>query len=190
MTEPSETLDAGRATAALANVLKSQYHAGLAMLHECIEKCPDALWLDASPRNAFWQIAYHAIFFTHLYMCEDSSTFRPWAEHQRGVQNEDGIVGDRDPDSKLPAGPHPYTREQALRYWRIVDDMVDAAIDTMDLRRRDSGFHWYKVPKLEHQVINLRHLAHHTAQLADRLRAAEHIGIKWAGSRRNRSRAE
>jgi len=179
-----ETIDATRATTALSNVLKSQYHASLAMLRECIELCPDALWLDDRPRNAFWRVAYHALFFTQLYLGEDAQAFRPWAEHQRGNQNEDGIIGRPDPKSNLPLGPDPYSREQALRYWDVVDGMVDQAIDTMDLRRRDSGFSWYKIPKLEHQLVNIRHLAHHTAQLADRLRTAESVGIKWVGSGR------
>jgi len=72
-----------------------------------------------------------------------------------------------------------------LAYWAICDQMTDAAVDALDLRRRDSGFHWYKVSKLEHQMINLRHIQHHTAQLADRLRASDDIGIGWVGSRRS-----
>lgn len=189
MSEPTvatETIDAARATAALSTVLKSQYHASLAMLRECIEKCPDQLWLDEQPRNAFWRVAYHALFFTHLYLGQDLQSFRPWPEHRRDNQNEDGIVGKPDPNSNLPLGPDPYSRDQALRYWDYVDTLVDEAIETMDLRRRDSGFHWYTMPKLEHQLVNIRHLAHHTAQLADRLRVAENVGIKWVGGRRNR----
>ena len=44
----------------------------------------------------------------------------------------------------------------------------------------------YKVPKLEHQIISLRHIQHHAAQLADRLRATADVGIDWIGARRNR----
>lgn len=181
----TETIDAARATAALSNVLKSQYRAQLAMLRECIEKCPEQLWLDEGPRNAFWRVAYHALFFTHLYLSDDPRSFRPWAEHQRGNQNEDGIVGEPDPKSNLPLGPDPYTRDQALRYWEHVDALIDTAIDSMDLRRRDSGFSWYKMTKLEH-LVNIRHLSHHTGQLIERLRASEDVGVKWVGSRRKR----
>jgi len=170
-------------TAALVEVLKSQYHAGFAMLRETIERCPDQLWLDARPVNAFWQIAYHALFFTHLYMGADSASFQLWAGHQRANQNEDGLARKLDPNSALPLIPLPYTKNQVLEYWGICDGMVNSAVDALDLRRRDSGFHWYKVSKLEHQLINIRHLQHHTAQLADRLRAAENVGVAWVGSR-------
>ncbi len=181
MTEPAETLDAQRATAFVANVLKSQYHAGLAMLREAIELCPDDLWLDPTPRNAYWRIAYHTLFFLHAYTSRGIDSFERWPEHQRDNQNEDGILGPPDPESTLPLGPQPYTREHALRYADWIDARLDAAVDALDLRSRDSGFPRYPMPKLEHQLVNLRHLQHHTAQLADRLRAARDVGVRWHG---------
>lgn len=184
MPDAPETLDAARATSALATVLKSQYHAALAMLRDAIERCPEDLWLDSRPTNAFWQIAYHALFFTHLYVGQDAESFRPWAEHQRDTQNEDGIGGTPDPASTLPRIPQPYSKEQTLRYWHICDEMIDGAVDALDLRRRDSGFSWYRMSKLEHQIVNIRHIQHHTAQLSDRLRAAQNAGVKWVGGRR------
>jgi len=30
----------------LRQALKEQYHAGLAMLAECVEKCPEGMWLE------------------------------------------------------------------------------------------------------------------------------------------------
>jgi lambda repressor-like predicted transcriptional regulator len=42
----------------LRAVLKSQYHASLAMLHEAITRCPDEVWSSRAQKNAFWQIAY------------------------------------------------------------------------------------------------------------------------------------
>jgi hypothetical protein len=61
--------------------------------------------------------------------------------------------------------------------------LVDEAVDGLDLASPQSGFPWYKVSKLEHQLVNIRHIQHHTAQLVDRLRAADDIGIKWVGQR-------
>jgi hypothetical protein len=181
MVDTPEALDAARATRELARVLESQYHAALAMLRDAIEQCPDELWFDTRPRNAFWQVAYHALFFAHLYVGQDVDSFVRWAEHQRDNQNEDGIAGEPDPASTLPLIPTPYTKEQALRYWAIVDGMIDATVDGLDLRRRDCGFPWYKMTKLEHEILSIRHLQHHTAQLLDRLRAARDVGIRWVG---------
>ncbi|HKI58200.1 MAG TPA: DinB family protein [Trueperaceae bacterium] len=166
--------------ASLRSALKSQYHAALAMLREAVERCPDALWADPGPKNAFWQVAYHTLYFTHLYLMPEEAGFRPW-EHQRPAQHPDGIPGRPDPASDLPLVPDAYSREQVLAYWQVLDGMVDACVDTLELGRGDSGFPWYRMSKLEHQLVNLRHLQHHAAQLADRVRAAADVGVRWVG---------
>ena len=53
----------------------------------------------------------------------------------------------------------------------------------MDLLDPQCGFPWYKVSKLEHQLVSLRHVQHHAAQLADRLRAEVDHGVRWVGAR-------
>jgi len=164
-------------------ILKSQYHASLAMLREAIEFCPDNTWYDRTPRNAFWQVVYHTLFFAELYLGESPEAYRGWPGHQAAVQHPDGIPGDADPRSSLPLIADPYTRDQTLEYWRMVDSMVDSTIDTMDLASTESGFYWYKVSKLEHQLVNIRHIQHGAAQLADRLRTANGIGVRWVGAR-------
>jgi hypothetical protein len=171
-------------TRRLRTILKSQYRAGLAMLREAIEQCPDDLWFDDEPLNAFWQIAYHTLYFTHLYLQPDVDAFRPWTGHQSEVQHEDGIGGPPDPESALPLTPSPYSRSEVLSYLGVCEAMVDDAVDALDLHSEESGFSWYPIPKLEHQLVNLRHLQHHTAQLADRLRTAAGLGVRWAGARR------
>jgi hypothetical protein len=167
----------------LRRVLKSQYHACLAMLREPVERCPDDLWEDPTARNAFWQVAYHTLYIAHLYLMPEEAAFRPWEKQQSEVQHPDGIAGPADPDSPLPLIPEPYTRAQVLAYWDVVDGMVDGAVDAIDLAQPTSGFHWYRMSKLEHQFVNLRHIQHHAAQLADRIRAALDIGTRWVGAR-------
>lgn len=167
---------------ALRSILKSQFHAGLAMLREAIEQCPDELWYDDTPTNSFWQVAYHVLYYTHLYLQPEEAAFRPWEHHQADVQHCDGIAGPWDSDSTLPLLPNPYSRADVLAYWEVCDAMVDAAIDELDLQRADSGFSWYAVSKLEHQIISIRHLQHHAAQLADRLRSFADRGVRWVGA--------
>jgi hypothetical protein len=150
------------------------------MLRETLERCPDNLWSNTEHLNAFWQIAYHTLFFTHLYLQPNEAAFKPW-EHHQPAQHEDGIAGPPDPQSTLPLIPSPYDKAEVLAYWKICDEMVDNAVDALNLYDPSSGFSWYKVSKFEHQIISIRHIQHHTAQLADRLRAAADIGIKWVG---------
>src|SRR5262245_55571959 len=181
MTLKDSDTEAGR-TDLLRTVLKSQYHASLAMLRQTIEKCPDDLWYSKDQINAFWQTAYHTLFFTHLYLQPNDAAFKPWKHHQANVQYEDAIAGKRDPNSTLPLLPEPYTREQVLEYWVFCDGMVNEADDALDLLSLESGFYWYKVSKLEHQIINIRHIQIGAAQLAARLRATLNIGLEWVGT--------
>ena len=151
----------------LRAVLKSQYHASLAMLREAIERCPPEEWLSTSHKNAFWQVSYHALFFAHLYLQRDEAAFKLWEQH-RG--EGDGIAGE------------PYTQAQVLEYWEFCDRMIDDAVDALDLDGTESGFSWYRMSKLEHQFVNIRHIQHHAAQLIDRVRSAADVGIGWVAA--------
>jgi hypothetical protein len=64
-------------------VLKSQYLAALAMLRQAVACCPEALWDDRVDKNRFWHVAYHALFYTHLYLQDTLETFVPWAQHRK-----------------------------------------------------------------------------------------------------------
>ena len=183
MKAPSESPRADVLTP-LRAALKSQYHGGLAMFREAVENCPHDLWLDDTRRNAFWQVAYHALFFTHLYLMPDEAAFRPWKGHQADVQSPDGIAWEADPNSKLPLLPKPYGKGEVLEYRSGLEGMIDSGVDSLDLESPGSGFPWYpNMPKLEHQIMNIRHLQHHTAQLVDRVRAAADVGTRWVRGR-------
>lgn len=169
---------------AVRSMLKSQYHSALAMLRDAIEKCPESLWQGSGHTNECWQIAYHVLFFAHAYSGQGKASFRPWKHHRADAQYPDCIPGPADPSSRLPLLPEPYTKAQALEYWSFCDGQIDAAVDAMDLASPQSGFPSYPIPKLEHQIVNLRHIQHHAAQLADRVRSAANLGVDWVGARR------
>jgi hypothetical protein len=161
-------------------VLKSQYHAALAMLKGAIEGCPDALWDGDDHPNRFWQVAYHTLFYAHLYLQPDEASFRPWeGHHQEWLSLGDQLPPD---PSSAPIG-RPSTREEVLSYWGFCDRMVDAAIDRLDLAAVESGFWWYRMSKLEHQLVNIRHIQHHAGQLSARVRLATGTGVSWVGAR-------
>lgn len=166
----------------VAGALTRQLLAALAMLRGAVAACPDELWLDRTPTNAFWQIAYHVLYFTDLYLRPNPAAFVAYPGHQADVQNEDGM-GVGDPADTRPAVPEPYARQHVLAYAdHLAATLVDA-VDALDLTSPSSGFPWYPgTGKLEHQLVNLRHLQHHAAQLADRLRAATDAGVGWVAS--------
>jgi len=158
----------------LQAVLKSQYLASLTMLRKAIDACPAELWTDTSYVNQFWQIAYHTLFYTDFYLQSSESAFVPW-EHHRPEHN---YFTSR---SKTPQSITPYSVDELRAYCKRCSDMIDAAVDRLDLAAPESGFSWYKMSKLEHQFVNLRHIQHHTGQLAERIRQATGRGIEWVG---------
>src|SRR3954469_24778334 len=95
----------------IKQMLKSQYFAALTMLHDAIEACPDELWARESDTNKFWQHAYHAIYFTHLYSGPNPEYFDAWKGQHGKTQNDDSIPGPPDPQSDLPLMPKPYTKD-------------------------------------------------------------------------------
>ena len=192
MGQPASNVESTRAAEALRSALKSQYHAALAMLREAIEKCPDDLWASDEYTNRFWRIAYHTLYFTHLYLQPTVHDFRPWEHHQTSIQDMDDIPSP--PDilelTELPHRPpqtgEPYSKARVLEYWELCDRMIGEGVDRLDVFAPESGFPWYEIPKIEHQLVNIRHIQHHTGQLTDRIRTATASGVEWAGARGRR----
>ena len=67
-------------------MIQSQYLASLAMVGEAISQCPDDLWLDPAFKNRFWQVSYHTLFYTHLYLQDSEKDFVPWSRHRKEYQ--------------------------------------------------------------------------------------------------------
>ncbi|MFC2123765.1 DinB family protein [Bacteroidota bacterium] len=150
----------------------SQFQASLDMLDFAITNCPEKLWKDDGAQNPYWLIAYHALFFTHLYLQENLEGFSPWEKHIEGYQG-----------MKFDKGKF-YTKEEMLVYLALCKEEVIEKIDSTDLNIQNSGFHWLPFDKIELQFYNIRHIQHHAGQLYDRLRTAGIKG-KWVAQGSN-----
>lgn len=177
----------------LRTTLKGQYHAVLAMLRSAVEQCPEDLWVSADAGVPFWRVVYHALYYTHLYIQPNERAFTSWEHHQTGLQDLDDIPGPPEflDFLELPHRPPqtgvPFTREEILEYWAVCDRMIDDAMGTLDVLDPDTGFSWHtpRRPKVEQQINSIRHIQHHTSQLAVRLRAATGEGVDWVSSRKS-----
>jgi len=70
----------------ITDIFRSQYHAALSMLRQSISQCPPAIWDDPNDHNKFWHMAYHALFYTHLYLSTSDGEFKPWVMHREDYQ--------------------------------------------------------------------------------------------------------
>jgi hypothetical protein len=156
--------------------LKSQYLAAMSQLAAAIRQCPEGLWTGGEWRFPYWHVAYHVLFYTHLYTAADRESFTPWSGHRPDYQYQE----------KTPRPPYtlpqhsPYTKDELLAY---AGELPDVLCRSADEARFDdpSGFEWLRMNKLELHLYNLRHLEHHTAQLVDRLRNSAGIAVEWTG---------
>jgi len=147
------------------------------MLRSAIEACPEDLWVDTSYRNPFWHLAYHALFYTHLYLSPTEEEFEPWEKGRRGYNFFAGSdwAGDERVEAYLP-----YTREDILAYHALVHQRVPEFVAASSLDG-PSGFEWIPFDRFQLHLYNIRHLGHHTGQLIDRVRQATGSGINWVG---------
>ena len=155
--------------------IQSQYLAALDMLHGAVSQCPDASWDDAAYDPRFWHVAYHALFFTHLYLQVDGAAFKPWPKHRDRYEQLGPTPW---PPHEKPDIGAPYTRQEILEYLAFCRQEVEAQVTRLDMEAA-SGFGWLPFGKLELQFYNIRHLQHHVGQLAERLRTAAGSGVGW-----------
>jgi hypothetical protein len=162
----------------IKQVIQSQFLAALEMLKQAVVKCPDSIWNAAQDRNKFWHVAYHALFYTHLYLQDTEKDFKPWASHRDEYQFMGQVPW---PPHNPPKIGEPYTREEILDYLTFVQEQVRERLPALDLEAA-SGFGWQPFGKLELQIYNIRHLQQHTAELHERLGARAGIDLNWIGS--------
>jgi hypothetical protein len=166
---------------AVRSALKSQYRAALATLREATERCPDELWIAEGPMPPFWLVVYHTLFYTQLYLSQNEEDFKPWPKYRENIQFM---------ESTLPWPPHervelgePFSKAEIYEFFDLVESQVEPCVDGMDLERKDSGFYWYKMPKLDHTILNIRHIMNHAGQLDARLRLAACEAVAWHSGR-------
>jgi hypothetical protein len=169
--------------------LKGQYKAGLAMLRDCIAKCPNDVWAAGMPplspeptdrikqereARTFWRIAYHTLFYTHLYAMPHLDDFVAWPRHVEHAKEI--FLG---PEEEVPPIETTFRQADVLEYLDWCVSQVDQWVDAVDLDSDTCGFYWYDpFPKLDHQILNVRHIGVHVGQLAERLNLAG-IDTDW-----------
>ena len=149
-------------------VVCSQYFAALTMLKQAVECCPDSLWDAESDENKFWRVAYHALFYTHLYLQKSLDDFHAWEKHWDKAQRV---------DKDAPSGK-PFTKTEILEYVDTCRKQVEERTAALD-PEAPSGFHWLAFNKLELQFYNIRHLAQHTGELMERLGSRAGVNVDW-----------
>lgn len=153
-------------------ILISQYHASLEMLKQTITECPESIWNAEGDKNKFWQVAYHALFFTHLYLGDSERTFTPWVKHRHGYDDFDEDIA-----------WEPYDKAAILEYLSFCQREVERRLPQLNL---EEGFDDRPYSKMELQIYSIRHVMQHAGELMERLGSRTGARIYWVGSMHKR----
>lgn len=159
--------------------LAQQYEAARCSLNACIDRCPDAAW-DAPVGNlTFCQIAFHALFFTDLYLGPNVDSLRRQSFHR----DNPGFFRDYE-ELEPRRQQHRYDRPSIKRYLDHVRHKATTLIaaETEESLQGPSGFDWKQYNRAELHLTSIRHLQHHAAQLSLRLRIDFDEDVPWVGS--------
>jgi hypothetical protein len=165
----------------LRDLLTHQYEAALSALHLAIARCPDTLWDEPVARWKFCTAAFHTVFFGDIYLQpnDDEAAFQQQPFHRAHPAEF------RDYEEFLDREPsYHYKREFVVEYLNFVRQKAAATIaaTTAEEFAGPSGFSRRHCTRAELHVYNIRHLQHHAAQLALRLRQNDPgVSIPWVG---------
>jgi hypothetical protein len=162
-----------------SKVIVSQYLAALEMLKVAIAKCPDSIWNDPSDKTKFWHIAYHALFYTHLYLQDSEQAFTPWSKHRHEYQFLGQVPW---PPHSAPQIGEPYEKDTVLEYLALCQQEVAERVPQLSLEAA-SGFDWLPFDKLELQFYTIRHIQQHAGELMERLGTRANLELPWVGTR-------
>lgn len=159
------------------DVLESQYKAALSMLRSALEKVPEEYWNSSEYNNPTWQLAFHTLYGTKMYLSPSPETFVLWENAIRGAESLGGANEWEHPEEGvIVEGTH--TPSELIAF---IDDIVanlHQNISALPIQQ-PSGFEWYPVTRLELHLTNIRHIQHHTAQIIERLKAKNIHGFAW-----------
>jgi hypothetical protein len=150
-------------------ILISQYQASLEMLKQTITQCPEPVWNAANDKNKFWQVAYHALFFTHEYLQDSNEAITPWIKHRGGYE-----------DFPAPQIGEPYDRDTILEYLAFCQQQVAERVPRLKLEEPE-GHGDRSLITLELQIYSIRHIMQHTGELMERLGTRTGAKIDWVG---------
>lgn len=169
----------------LNKILLAQFEAALWMLNDCIKKCPAEHWEGKIARYPFWQVAYHTLCFTDLYLTPSEDSYELRAIHPRGWSEFND--------------EHPSRRFEKPELTDYVKTCRQKAIDTLaaetqatlegrcGFRRLHRRSDVIPFTRGELHLYNLRHIQHHTGQLSAYLRRVDDSfqdpqALRWARS--------
>ena len=157
-------------------LLISQFEASLAMLAQCVARCPEPLWQAPVARYPFSQVVFHTLFFTDFYLGRSPEGFesQPFHQNNSALFSDYEQLQDREPVET-------YERDDIKRYLAFVRAKAVATVEaeTEETLAAPAQFPRRRCSRAETHVYNIRHVQHHVGQLSMRLRLDGVTEFPW-----------
>lgn len=166
----------------VTRTIASQYGATFSMLRQCIDRADATLWQFPIGKFPYWNVIYHVLHSTDLYLSQDEGAFTPRPFHREGYEllgvpfwasDQEAIVLDQPYDAGTLGAYVDFCRAKAKQA---------LGCETAETLAGPSGFSWLEFSRLKLHLYILRHLQHHTGQLVVALRSVKDDGFEWAFS--------
>ncbi len=153
-------------------ILRRHFEPTLEMLRQAIEACPEELWDDRDEGPAFWQYAYHTLFWLDLWLSDSLAAFQAPPFHTR--------------DALLEAGEAPsvtYPPQQLGAYLEQVYAKCALFFEglTPDNVTQESEFFGRMWAAGDRILAQLRHIQHHVGHMNGLLKRRVGVSPGWVG---------
>ena len=162
----------------LARGIASQWLAGLSMLKDVMDRCPEDEWNESRGDYPFSQVAFHALFDCDYHLCDREDELKAQAFHR---ENREVFADYPELDDRMPE--RPFERDFLDRYHGHCVEKVASVIlpRTRDELSEPNSDVTGTMTRLERYVNAVRHLQHHAAQLGLRLQLLTGAETEWIG---------
>jgi len=162
----------------LKELLAHQFEASLCTLNFAITRCPEANWCQNIAKWKFCQAAFHTVFFADVYLhpSDDVESIKGQPFH---LEHKDIFRDYEEMEPRLQVLL--YEKPFVLSYLQFARRKAQETIsrESAEILAGPSGFAWRKCSRAELHVYNIRHIQHHAAQLALRLRLDTEVDVPW-----------
>lgn len=161
------------------SLVASQFEAVFTTLATCLDRCPPDGWHAPVANRDFSQVAFHAVYYTDLYLSADKPDFFAQQFHHEHADHFQNYQESEDEPPRLK-----YERDFVTTYLAFTRTKAATVIaaETEKSLAAITGFYWLPFSRAELHPYNIRHTQHHTSHLALRLRLDHVIDIPWTRS--------
>src|SRR6476659_4614801 len=111
--------------ALVRSALAGQFGAAMKMFRGCLDRADAGAWLAPVGKYPFWQVAYHTLVVTDLYLAPAEEQFQPQPFHREGY---DDLGPPPDAPDRVTVVDRPYDKATLVGYADLCRERARQAI--------------------------------------------------------------